>query len=92
MLLAQDAQKEILKSLKKKIEADPEWADAFAKLAQLPDCEQDTIVYWMLEDIKLDKLWDKTLEETADIFLKTMDKTDGTDLMELSDWLNSVKS
>ena len=74
MRVTQDAQKEILKSLQKKIENDEDWADAFAKLAELPDCDQATIVYWMLEDIKLQNLWDETLERTADIFLELMDK------------------
>jgi hypothetical protein len=59
----------------KKIEIEDYWRDAFTNLAKLPAKNQDTIVYWMLEDIKLDKLWDETLERTADKLAELMDKS-----------------
>ncbi|MSQ05965.1 MAG: hypothetical protein EXR54_05945 [Dehalococcoidia bacterium] len=33
--------------------------DAFAKLAKLPDRDQDSIAEWLLEELASEQLWDK---------------------------------
>lgn len=40
--------------------------EAFAKLAQLPESEQDSIATWLLEEMESEKRWDKLFSESQD--------------------------
>ena len=60
------AQREILAFIQQKIETDEMWAEAFGKLAGLEAPTQNSVVYWMLDDINKSIQWDETLERTAD--------------------------
>ena len=53
-------------NIQRKLETKKLWAEAFDKLAGLPEADQDSIIYWMLQDIESQQTWNKTLAETGD--------------------------
>ncbi len=55
--VAQDTNKEILKFLKKKIENDETWAEAFGKLVGLDEADQNEAIRSMLESINGSMRW-----------------------------------
>ncbi len=59
MQVTQDVQKEILKFLKKKIETDEMWAEAFGKLIALDEADQNGAVWSMLESVNDSMRWDE---------------------------------
>ena len=67
MYVTQDAKKEILKFIEKKIETEEMWAEAFNKLITLDEPDQNGAVWDMLESIKDSMRWDKLFEEHPEV-------------------------
>jgi len=40
--------------------------EAFAKLAELPEADQDSIATWLLEELDSERRWENMLSESAD--------------------------
>ena len=67
MLIAQDAKKEILKFIEKKIETDEMWAEAFSKLIGLDEPDQNGAVWDMLESINDSIRWDELFARSPEL-------------------------
>ena len=67
MQVTQDAKKEILKFIEKKIYTDEMWAEAFSKLIGLDEVDQNGVIWDMLEDINSTMRWDKLFEEHPEV-------------------------
>ena len=79
MYVTQDAKKEILKFIEKKIETEEMWSEAFSKLIILEEPDQNGAVWDMLESIKDSIRWDELfarspelLEEMGERALKSL--------------------
>ena len=40
--------------------------EAFARLAQLPEADQDSIATWLLEELESERRWEKLFSESQD--------------------------
>ncbi len=48
--------------------------EAFAKLAELPEGDQDSIASWLLEELESEKHWEKLWSESGDALEVRADK------------------
>ena len=67
MYVTQDAKKEILKFIEKKIETEEMWAEAFSKLITLDEPDQNGAVWDMLESIKDSIRWDELFARSPEV-------------------------
>lgn len=67
MYVTQDAKKEILKFIEKKIDTDEMWAEAFSKLITLDEPDQNGAVWDMLESIKDSIRWDELFARSPEL-------------------------
>ncbi len=75
MLVTQDIQQQILDFLKKKIETDEMWAEAFSKLIGLDEADQNGAVWDMLESIKDSMRWDELFEEHPEVLDRIIEES-----------------
>lgn len=41
--------------------------EAFKKVSELPEIEQDTLAKWLLEELKSERQWDRMYTESQDV-------------------------
>ena len=47
---------------------------AFAKIAELPESDQDSIATWLLEELESETRWEKLLSESQDVLGRLADE------------------
>ncbi len=48
--------------------------EAFAKLAKLPEAEQDSIATWLLEELESERRWEELLSESGNALGRLADE------------------
>jgi hypothetical protein len=67
MQVAENAKKEILEFIEKKIDTDEIWAEAFTKLIGLDEPDQNGAVWDMLESVNDSMRWDELFARSPEV-------------------------